>query len=171
MQRRVLTLVVNAIVAALYVVLSVVPGAFSLASGAIQFRISEMLNHLVVFDRRYLWGVVLGVGLYNAIFSPMHWLDVLFGGAQSLIGLALVAWLAPHLPKLWQKMALNTVIMSLTMVLIAIEIAITGHLNAAAFGMTYLTLIASEVIIMIIGAVVMAAIDRAVHFAKVMGQK
>lgn len=50
-QSRTKTLVVSALIAALYVVLSVVPGVFNLASGAIQFRISEGLNHLVVFSK------------------------------------------------------------------------------------------------------------------------
>nr|WP_225350647.1 QueT transporter family protein [Lacticaseibacillus camelliae] len=122
------TLVINALVAALYVVLSVVPGVFNLASGAIQFRISEALNHLVAFNRKYLFGVVVGVVIYNALFSPMGWLDVLFGGGQSLIGLGLVATLGQKLPKVWQRQLLAVCSMSLTMFLIWIEIVWTGHM-------------------------------------------
>ncbi len=59
-QTGVRALVINALVAALYIVLAVVPGVFNLASGAIQFRVSEGLNHLVAFNRKYLLGVVVG---------------------------------------------------------------------------------------------------------------
>lgn len=161
------TLVVTALIAAIYVVLSVVPGVFNLASGAIQFRVSEGLNHLVGFSRKYLFGVVLGVVIFNALFSSMGWVDVVFGGGQSLIGLALVAWLAPHLPKMWQKMTLNVVIMTLTMCLIAFEIVWTGHMNMqAAFWGIYGSLMLSEAIIMIITAPIMAALDRVLHFSR-----
>ena len=53
--------VLNALVAAIYIVLSIGPASLNLASGAIQFRLSESLNHLVVFDRKYIVGVVTGV--------------------------------------------------------------------------------------------------------------
>lgn len=161
------TLVTSALIAALYVVLSVVPGVFNLASGAIQFRISEGLNHLVVFSRKYVFGVVVGVIVFNALFSTMGWLDVVFGGGQSLLGLVLVAWLAPKLPHLWQKMGLNILVMTLTMFLIAIEIVWTSHLKmAVAFWGIYGSLMLSEAIIMAITAPIMAALDRVLHFSK-----
>jgi len=167
MQRKVRVWVVNALVLALYIVLSIGPASFNLASGALQFRLSESLNHLVVFNRKYVIGVVLGVVVFNALFSPLGWIDVIFGGGQSLIGLSLVAWLAPKLPKLWQKMTLNVLVMSDTMFLIAIEIVWTGHLNfGQVFWPTYGSLILSEAFIMAISAPIMALVDRAVHFDK-----
>ncbi len=167
-QSRTKTLVVSALIAALYVVLSVVPGVFNLASGAIQFRISEGLNHLVVFSRKYVVGVVLGVVVFNALFSSMGWLDVVFGGGQSLLGLVLVAWLAPKLPNLWLKMGLNVIVMTLTMCLIAVEIVWTSHLSmGGAFWGIYGSLMLSELIIMAITAPIMAGLDRILHFNQV----
>ncbi|WP_338216621.1 QueT transporter family protein [Lacticaseibacillus salsurivasis] len=156
-------LVTNALIVALYVVLSWAPGVFNLASGAIQFRLSEALNHLVAFDRKYLFGVVVGVIVYNALFSPMGWLDVLFGGGQSLLGLAVVAWAGQHLPKVWQRQALAIVMMTVTMFLIAIELVWTAHLP---FWVTYGSLMLSELVIMAISAPVMYVIDKTVHFAR-----
>ena len=46
------TLIVNAMIAALYVVLTLVIAPLS--QGAIQLRISESLNHLVVFNKKLL---------------------------------------------------------------------------------------------------------------------
>ncbi|MCI1987394.1 MAG: QueT transporter family protein [Lactobacillus sp.] len=162
------TLVVSALIAALYVVLSVVPGVFNLASGAIQFRVSEGLNHLVVFNRKYLFGIVLGVVVFNALFSPMGWLDVAFGGGQSLIGLLLVTWLAPRFKHLWQQQLVNIVVMTVTMALIAVEIVWTSHAPmAAAFWGIYAGLMLSEAIIMTLTAPIMAGLDRLLHFASV----
>jgi uncharacterized membrane protein len=164
--------VLNALVAAIYIVLLLGPASLNLASGAIQFRLSESLNHLVVFDRRYLIGVVSGVVIFNAIFSPLGWLDVVFGGGQSLIGLSVVAWLAPKLKQLWQRFALNIAVMTLTMALIAVEIIWTGHLKfATMFLPTYGSLMLSEFIVMTLSAPVMLALDRIVHFRTAMAQK
>lgn len=157
-------LVLNALVVALYVVLSVVSGLFNLAAGPIQFRLSESLNHLVAINRRYLVGVVIGVVLYNALFSPMGWVDVLFGGGQTLLGLGVVVLVGNRLPHLWQRMALTTATMSASMILIAVEIVWTGNLGWGALLPTYGGLLLSELAIMALSAPVMMLADRALGF-------
>ena len=156
-------IVVNALVAAAYIVLSTGPAAINMASGAIQFRISEGLNHLVIFNKKYIWGVVGGVLIFNALFSSLGWLDIVFGGGQSLIGLLLVGYLAPHLKQVWQRYVLNILVMTVSMFLIAIELHIAYKLP---FWPTYGTTALSEFIIMAVTAPIMAAVDRAVHFKK-----
>lgn len=57
---KIKTLTVNAIVAALYVVVTLVVAPFGFTN--IQFRLSEMFNHLIVFDKKYFfwncsWGI------------------------------------------------------------------------------------------------------------------
>lgn len=47
-----------------------------IAQGPIQFRISESLNHIVVFNRKLMWGVVMGVVMFNLFFSEGGMLDV-----------------------------------------------------------------------------------------------
>ncbi|MDN6194745.1 MAG: QueT transporter family protein, partial [Alkalibacterium sp.] len=60
--------VINAIIAAMYTGITILIVPFSF--GAIQFRLAEMLNHLVVFNKRYAYGVTAGVVLTNLILSP-----------------------------------------------------------------------------------------------------
>lgn len=55
-RKRVTVVVTNGIIMALYLALTILVSP--VASGAIQFRISESLNHLVVFNRKYLWGIL-----------------------------------------------------------------------------------------------------------------
>ena len=63
------TLVGNGILAALYIAVSMLIQPFGFTN--VQFRISEMFNHLVVFNKKAIYGIVLGVFLTNLFFSPM----------------------------------------------------------------------------------------------------
>jgi uncharacterized membrane protein len=132
------------------------------ASGAVQFRISESLNHLVVFNRKYLWGIFGGVVIYNAIFG-MGWLDVVFGGGQTLLALTLTAMLQNVVKNTKVRLALNVVFFSASMFLIALMLNVT---LSFPFWPTYGWLALSEAIIMAISAPIMYYLDTRLHFAK-----
>lgn len=151
------TLAANAIVMALYIVLSLV---LPFSSGAIQFRLSESLNHLVVFNRKLLWGVLGGVIVYNLLFG-FGPLDVLFGGGQTLLALVLTTSLQKYVPNIKMRLALNTLFFTASMFLIAIMLTITAELP---FWMTFGTTALSELIIMSISAPVMYWINKTVRF-------
>ncbi|MBV7391537.1 QueT transporter family protein [Enterococcus alishanensis] len=150
--------VTNGIIMALYLALTIL--VTPVASGAIQFRISESLNHLVVFNRKYLWGILGGVVVYNAIFG-MGWPDVVFGGAQTLLALALTSALQKVVPNVKVRLALNTLFFTVSMALIAAMLNITV---AAPFWPTYGWTALSEFIIMAISAPLMYFINRGVDF-------
>ena len=46
--------------------------------GPLQFRVAEILNCLVVYDRRYIWGVSLGVLIAN-LQSSLGIIDITWG--------------------------------------------------------------------------------------------
>ena len=75
-----------AIVASLYVAVTLVLAVISF--GAVQLRLSEMFNYLVLFHKRYIVAVTLGVVIAN-LFSPMWWIDVPVGGIATLIVLVI----------------------------------------------------------------------------------
>ena len=79
------TLVGNGILAALYIAVSMLIQPFGFTN--VQFRISEMFNHLVVFNKKAIYGIVLGVFLTNLFFSPMIAYDLVFGVGQSILAL------------------------------------------------------------------------------------
>ena len=110
------------IIMALYVAVTVLVAP--VASGAIQFRISEGLNHLVVFNRKLMWGVVGGVVVYNLFFG-MGILDVVFGGFGSFLALGATALVHKKIPNVFLRLAFNTIFFSLSMFLIAIMLNIT----------------------------------------------
>ena len=91
------------VIAALYVVLTLVANAFGLASGAIQVRISEALTILPVFTAAAIPGLTVGCVLANLITGCLPW-DIVFGSLATLIGAAgtrllrkkpLLAWIPP----------------------------------------------------------------------------
>ncbi len=69
-------------VAALYVVFTLLIQPFAYRD--IQFRISEILVLLVFFNKDYRYSIILGCFISN-IFSPMMWMDLIFGVGQTVI--------------------------------------------------------------------------------------
>lgn len=152
-------IIVNAIIMGLYVVLSFI---LPFSSGAIQFRLSESLNHLVVFNRKLMWGVFGGVLVYNLFFG-FGIFDVIFGGGQTLLALTLTSFLQNVIKDVKVRMVLNILFFTASMFLIALMLTITLELP---FWPTYGTTALSEFIIMTISAPVMYYIDSKLHFAE-----
>lgn len=74
-----------AMIAAIYVVLTIFISAFNLASGAIQIRISEALTILPAFTPTAIPGLFLGCLISNLITGAML-PDIIFGSLATLLG-------------------------------------------------------------------------------------
>lgn len=156
-------LVVNGITAALYVAVSLVLLIFPpLAYSNIQFRIPEIFNHLVVFNKKYFFGIVIGVFLAN-IFSPTGGLDLIFGVAHSAFSLGIVILAGKFIKNKIAHMIVNTLVFTCNMFIIAFELKIALDLP---FFWTWLTTAVGEFAIMAIGIPIMYAMNKKVHFSK-----
>ena len=91
------------IIAAVYIVLTIIAAALGLASGVIQVRISEALTILPVYTNAAIPGLTLGCVLANIITGCAPW-DVVFGSLATLIGAVgtrllrkqpYIAWIPP----------------------------------------------------------------------------
>ena len=80
-------IVTIAIVAALYVILTMTPGLSAISYGPIQFRVSEMLNFTAFFNKKYIIAVTIGCMISN--FLSFTWVDVIVGGLSTLVFLSL----------------------------------------------------------------------------------
>lgn len=158
---KIKTLTVNAIVAALYVVVTLVVAPFGFTN--IQFRLSEMFNHLIVFDKKYFFGIVVGVLIAN-FFSPLGWYDWVFGVGQSAISLAIVILLSRYVANVKVRMVLTTLVFSVTMFIIAWELSVV---LGWPFLYTWLTLAISEFVVLAIGAPIMYYINKRIDFKKI----
>ena len=76
----------GAIIAAAYTVLTLISNAAGLASGVIQFRLSEAFCVLGVFTPAAIPGVTRGCLISNLVTGCAAW-DVVFGSLASLIGM------------------------------------------------------------------------------------
>ncbi|MCI8962249.1 MAG: QueT transporter family protein [Eubacterium sp.] len=101
--KKIMYLSQAAMIAALYVVLTLLANALGLANYAIQVRFSEALTILPFFTPAAIPGLTIGCLLSN-IFTGCAPLDVLFGTLATLIGalgtyaLRRFEWLAPLPP-------------------------------------------------------------------------
>ncbi len=159
-------LIFNGLLAGLYLVLTIVVAP--VAQGPIQFRVSESLNHIVVFNKKLMWGVFLGVVMFNLFFSTGGLLDVLFGGGQTLLALSITAVSERWIKDVKKRMVLNTLVFSLSMVLIAIMICILSNqaIGSAFFWGTYGSLFLSELVIMSVSAPIIYYVNKFVKFEK-----
>lgn len=87
----------GAVIAAMYVALSHISGMLGLASGVIQFRISEALTVLPIFFPEAIIGLSIGCLISNLTMGGVIW-DIIFGSLATLIG-ALGCYLLRRLPK------------------------------------------------------------------------
>ncbi|WP_249871483.1 QueT transporter family protein [Oceanobacillus saliphilus] len=158
---KVRTLVINGLLAALYIAVSalIVPFGFT----NIQFRISEIFNHLIVFDRRYFFGIVLGVFLYNLLFSPLGWYDLVFGVAHSAISLAVIILLARYIKNIWVLLVANTLVFTFNMFIIAFELTLALELP---FLFTWFTTAVGEFAVLAIGIPIIYALNKRLQFNK-----
>lgn len=99
--KKLLSLTQAGMIAALYTVLTLFAGAFGLANGAVQVRISEALCVLPVFFPAAVPGLAVGCLLSN-LFLGCWWQDILFGTLATLLGALgarllgrISVWLAP----------------------------------------------------------------------------
>jgi uncharacterized membrane protein len=155
------TLAVNGVLAALYIAVTIIvqPIAFS----NIQFRVPEMFNHLIVFNRKYMYGIVIGVFISNLIFSSMGAYDLIFGVGQSILALTITILTFRFVRNIWARMAINTFVFTFTMFLIAIELNIVLKLP---FWFAWATTAAGELAVMTIGAPIMYALNKRINFSK-----
>lgn len=85
------TVVFVGMIAAIYAVLSLLPGISVLTFGPVQLRIAEALNVLALLTPWAIPGLTIGCFVTN-LASPMMAVDIVFGTLATLIG-SLLAYL------------------------------------------------------------------------------
>lgn len=158
---KVRTVVGNGILAALYIAVSMLiqPIAFY----QIQFRISEMMNHLIVFNKKYVFGIILGVFLTNLFFSPIKAYDLIFGVGHSVFSLLIVLGLSRYIKHVRTRMIMNTVVFTFNMFIIAFELKLAYGLP---FWFSWLTTAIGEFVVMAVGIPIMEYLNKRIQFSK-----
>jgi uncharacterized membrane protein len=157
------TIAGNGIIAALYIAVSAVIQPFGFTN--VQFRVSEMFNHLIVFNKNYFYGIVLGVFLTNLFFSPIVAYDLVFGVGHSVISLLITIAAARYVKNTLGLLAINTAVFTFNMYIIAFELKLAFNLP---FFFTWLTTAAGEFFVLAAGIPIMLAIHKRINLRKVL---
>lgn len=146
--QKTIKLVQAAVIAALYVVLTMLANALGLANYAIQVRFSEALTVLPFFTPAAVPGLFVGCLLSNMITGCAPW-DVVFGSLATLVGalgtwaLRKHKWLAP-LPPIVANIIVVPLVLSYvyklegSLIYFAITVGIGEMFSCGLLGMTLL---------------------------------
>lgn len=141
----------NAIIAAIYVVLTIMLGNFGY--GDIQFRVAEILLFMVFFRKDFIIGVTLGTMIANA-FSPLLPWDLLFGTVATLMVASLIAFT----PKMWPAILYATIINALV---VGAELY---FILGLPFALSALTVGIGELAVMIVGYIIFTMLRKNKYF-------
>lgn len=154
------TLVINALVAAMYIAVTALVAPFGFTH--IQFRLSELFNHLIIFNKKYFFGIVLGVLLANFFFSPMKQ-DMIFGVIHTALSLGITLTFGLFIKKKLALMFINTAVFSVNMFIIAYMLKVYAALPEA-FMFLWVTAGASEFLTMGICIPLMLYLNKRLKF-------
>lgn len=149
------------VLAALYVVLTML--VQPLAYGPFQVRISEMFNHMVDFNKRYIYALTLGCLIVNSQ-SPLGPVDMIVGTSGTFISAILIWVINKHVSSTNHKLVISTIIPTVIgMLPIAIELHFLQHVP---FWLTYGTSMTGEFISLVIGAFLIKKLSKYIDLTK-----
>ncbi|KXT78463.1 QueT transporter family protein [Streptococcus sp. DD13] len=166
-----LDLVQIALVAALYVLLTALPVLSNFSYGAVQFRISEMLNFLAFYNPKYILSVTIGCMIANFI-SPqsLGLIDVVVGGGSTFIFVSLGVYLFKRFDQVEVLGGLFrldhlffSVLFSISMITIAWEL---NFVLKDPFFLTWFTTAIGEFTSLLLGAFLVKRLDKVIDFTK-----
>jgi uncharacterized membrane protein len=111
----------GAVIAAMYVVLTVSPGLNSISFYQVQFRISEMLMPLAFFELAAVPGLWIGCIVANLIGSPFGILDFTLGAGLTLLAAALMYKMGPR----WEGLSIPVLVNAFG---VAVVLSVAGGL-------------------------------------------
>lgn len=157
-----------AIVAALYVAVTLMISP--IASGPIQFRVSELFNFLAFYNKRYIWAVTLGCAIANYFSSTsLGWPDVIIGSLSTLIFLSLGVWITKGLEgkRLFTIINLRflafSVFFAASMFTIGAELHVILHIP---FWLTYFQVAIGEFGALFVGGFIVEALSKVIDLRK-----
>lgn len=158
------TLLINAVIAALYFVLTATVAPFGFMN--IQFRISELFNHFIVFNKKFFWGIIGGVFLANLFLSPTK-VDLIFGLSHTIISLCITMLFARVIKNKLTLMFINSVVFSFNMFIIAYMLKVFLRLEGT-FMFLWITSGISEFIMMVVAIPVVYFLQKRINIKQLL---
>ncbi|WP_056991666.1 QueT transporter family protein [Liquorilactobacillus mali] len=160
---KIRSMAINAVLAAIYVVVTIMFSRFSF--GVIQVRIATALYQLVAFNKKYYWGMVLGVVVANLLMSPFGLIDIPVGLGVTGLGLAIAIFINRKIKNINIRLLVVGMCVSLGMIFVALELF---YISKAPLLITYVYLICGQLVAQVIGAVIFKFINKAINLREIM---
>lgn len=160
MNKKLRTLVTNGVLAALYIAVTAIIAPFGFSN--IQFRVSEIFNHLIVFNRKFLWGILIGVFISNLLMSSLGAYEIL-GLTQSIVSLLITLMLSRFISNKILLMCFNTIIFTFNMWIIALMFKLA---LGWPFLLSWATSAVGEFAVMAIGIPIIYQLHKRLRFDK-----
>ncbi|AEF24932.1 QueT transporter family protein [Streptococcus parauberis] len=152
-----------ALVAALYVVLTITPPLNAISYGMYQFRVSEMMNFLAFYNKKYIIAVTIGCMIAN--FYSFGLIDVFIGGGSTLVFVSLGVYLFKKYKSdylfngmLNKAFLYFSIFFALSMITVAIELSFFG----SPLFLTWFTTALGEFVSLIIGSIIIDKLSKQV---------
>ncbi|CCJ66795.1 MULTISPECIES: QueT transporter family protein [Leuconostoc] len=166
-----------AIVAALYAAITIVVAPIGF--GPVQLRLSEGLNHLSAWNKRYVLALGSGVLIANLV-SPLGWIDWVFGTLGTVIMTAITYLLTKKVKSAIVKIIISSAVVStIGMAILAAEftfafsIGASGAFASGAKGgifaqwlAYYISVVPGELVSLIVGGIIIFSLSKIVDLSK-----
>lgn len=153
-----------ALVAALYVVLTITPPLNAISYGMYQFRVAEMMNFLAFFNKKNIIAVTFGCMIAN--FYSFGLIDVFVGGGSTLLFVTLGVLLFKKYKNdyvfngLFNKAFFYfSLFFAASMITVAIELSFFG----SPFLLTWFTTAMGELASLLIGSIIIDKLSKRMH--------
>ena len=124
--------------------------------------VSEGFNHLVVFNKRYIIALTIGVFIAN-IWSPYGIVDMIVGTAGTLAMTTMSYFATRKVKSVVKRLAISTIIDALMMRVVAAELYFMAK---TPFWATFAWTALGELAALIIGAIIFYLLSRRVDLEK-----
>lgn len=146
----------NALVAAIYVGLTLLTSSFSYMG--VQFRIGEILLLLVFFRKDYSIGLILGCLIAN-MFSPLGLPDIIFGTLATALSVLMISvskniYIAALYPVVFNGLIVG---------------AELYFVFEYPFWINAFTVALGELVVLIVGVIIFQIIRKKPHFMEIIG--
>ncbi|MDR3189727.1 MAG: QueT transporter family protein [Lactobacillaceae bacterium] len=164
-------------IAALYAAITILIAPIGF--GPVQLRLSEGLNHLAAWNKRYILALGLGVLIANLI-SPLGWIDWVFGTLGTVIMTTVTYFLTKHVKQAIAKIVISSVVvLTLGMAILAAEFTFAFNINAAGSFPSgsngglftqwlayYISVVPGEALSLVVGGLAIFALSKTFDLSK-----
>lgn len=149
-----------AIIATLYVAVTVAPGLSAFSYGPVQFRVSEILMLLPFFNHKYSWSMIIGCFIANIFSASLGAYDLLFGTLATALACYLITKVPSKMEWIWAVPVICAVVNGIIVgAELHLVLKIPFWINAGSVAL-------GEVVVVAIGAAIFYFLMKNRNFSK-----